>query len=58
LSAQYFIAKTVQDNEYVVLLGANVISGPHPTAAAAVKARDELLKAAAGDISAERVAET
>jgi hypothetical protein len=44
LSAQYFIAKTVQANEYVVLVGNKVVAGPFATAAEAVKARDGLLE--------------
>jgi hypothetical protein len=35
LSAQYFIAKVVQANEYVVLVGNKVVAGPFPTAAEA-----------------------
>jgi hypothetical protein len=45
VSTQYFIAKTVQDNQYVLLLGNKVVAGPFPTAADAVKARDALLDA-------------
>jgi hypothetical protein len=51
LSAQYFIAKTVQANEYVVLLANKIVCGPFATAAEAVKARDTLLKADAPNAS-------
>jgi len=37
------IAKTVQGNEYVVLIDNKVVAGPFATAAEAVKARDALL---------------
>jgi hypothetical protein len=42
VSAQYFIAKTVQANEYVVLAGNKIVAGPFATAAEAVKAREKL----------------
>jgi hypothetical protein len=61
VSAQYFIAKNVQADSYVVLVGNKVVAGPFPSAAEAVKARDGLVKAGrvtADDISAERVAKT
>jgi hypothetical protein len=45
MSTQYFIAKTVQANEYVLLLGSKVVAGPFPTTAEAIKARDALLDA-------------
>jgi hypothetical protein len=32
MSAQYFIAKTVQDNDYVVVLDSKVVAGPFATA--------------------------
>jgi hypothetical protein len=41
-AAQYFIAKTVQDNQYVVLLADKVVAGPFGTAAEAVRAREKL----------------
>lgn len=40
-----FIAKTVQADEYVVLLDNKVVAGPFATAAEAVKARESLLAA-------------
>ena len=40
-----FIARTVQADEYVVLIDNKVAAGPFATAAEAVKAREELLKA-------------
>jgi hypothetical protein len=46
LSTQYFIAKTVQANEYVLLVGNKVVAGPFPTAAEAVRARIELVDVA------------
>jgi hypothetical protein len=44
LSAQYFIAKTVRNDEYVILIGNRVVAGPFPSAAAANKEREKLLK--------------
>jgi hypothetical protein len=46
LSAQYFIAKTVQTNEYVVLIDNKVVAGPFAVAAEAVRARIELVDVA------------
>jgi hypothetical protein len=43
MSAQYFIAKTVQADKYVLLVDGVVAAGPFPTAAEAVKARDKLV---------------
>jgi hypothetical protein len=43
VSAQYFIAKVTQLDQYVVLLANKVVAGPFPTAAEAVKARDKLV---------------
>jgi hypothetical protein len=43
MSAQYFIAKVTQLDQYVVLLGSTVVAGPFGTVAEAVKARDGLL---------------
>jgi hypothetical protein len=43
--AQYFIAKTVNGREYVVLLDSTIVAGPFASAAEAVKAREALLKA-------------
>lgn len=51
MSAQYFIAKTVQANEYVLLMGNKVVAGPFATAAEAVKAREALIKADASNAS-------
>jgi hypothetical protein len=48
VSAQYFIAQTVQDNQYVVLFGNKVVAGPFAEAAEAVRARDELISAEPG----------
>ena len=45
VSPQYFIAKTVQDNQFVLLLGNRVIGGPYSTATEAANARDRLLEA-------------
>lgn len=45
MTAQYFIAKVTQLDQYVVLQGSTVVSGPFGTAAEAVKAREKLLKA-------------
>ena len=42
LSAEYFIATTVNGREYVVVLGSEVVAGPFETAAEAVKARTKL----------------
>jgi hypothetical protein len=61
MSAQYYIAKTVNGREYVVLLDSRVVAGPFATAAEAVKAREALLEAgrvAFGDMTSERVANT
>jgi hypothetical protein len=41
--AAYFIAKTVQDNQYVVLLANKVVAGPFGTAAEAAKVMESLL---------------
>ena len=46
MSAQYFIAKTVQTNEYVVLIDNKVVAGPFAVAAEAVRARIELVDVA------------
>ena len=57
----YFVAKTVQNDGYVVLIGNRVVAGPFPNPAAANKEREKLLKAdrvVAGDKSAGRVAKT
>jgi hypothetical protein len=43
MSAQYFIATTVNDRQYVVVLIDKIVAGPYNTAAEAVKARDALL---------------
>lgn len=51
MSAQYFIAKTVQANEYVLLMGSKVVARPFPTAAEAVKAREKLVKTDASKAS-------
>ena len=42
MSAQYFIASTVQSGQYVVLLGDKVVPGPFLSAAEAVKAKAAL----------------
>jgi hypothetical protein len=39
MSAQYFIAQTVQGDEYVVLLADKVAAGPFASVAEAVRAR-------------------
>jgi hypothetical protein len=44
MSAQYFIAKTVQDSQYVVLLANKIVAGPFASVAEAVEARDALLQ--------------
>jgi hypothetical protein len=45
MSAQYFIAKTVQDNQYVVLLANKVVAGPFSSCAEAIRVREALYKA-------------
>jgi hypothetical protein len=45
MSAQYFIAKTVQDNQYVVLLANKVVAGPFASVAEAVRVRERLVRA-------------
>jgi hypothetical protein len=42
---QYFIAKVTQLDQYVVLLGSTVVSGPFATVQEAIRAKDKLLKA-------------
>jgi Arc/MetJ-type ribon-helix-helix transcriptional regulator len=42
MSAQYFIAKTVQGDEYVVLLANQVVAGPFASVAEAIRAREGL----------------
>jgi hypothetical protein len=44
VSAQYFIAKTVQANEYVLLMGSKIVGGPYSTAAEADRERQKLVK--------------
>jgi hypothetical protein len=44
LSAHYFIAQTVQANQYVVLLENKVVAGPFPSAKEAIAALEALLK--------------
>jgi hypothetical protein len=39
-----YIAKTVQANEYVVLIDNKVVAGPFATAADAVRAKEALLE--------------
>jgi hypothetical protein len=51
LNAQYFIAKTVQNDQYVVLLGDQVVAGPFATAVEAVKAREGLMPKVQSDLS-------
>jgi hypothetical protein len=45
MSAQYFIAQTVQDNQYLVLLASKVMTGPFGGVAEAVKAQEGLVRA-------------
>ena len=40
-----YIAKTVQTNQFVVLIDNKIVAGPFATAAEAVKARDALPEA-------------
>jgi len=47
MSAQYYIAKTVNGREYVVLLDSTIVAGPFETAAEAIEARENLLKSGA-----------
>ena len=42
MSAQYYIATTVNGREYVVVLDNQVVAGPFASAAEASKARDAL----------------
>ena len=42
LSAAY-IARTVQSGEYLLLVDGKVVAGPFPSAAEAIRARDELV---------------
>ena len=44
---QYFIAQTVQDNQYVVLQGDMVVAGSFSAIGKAVRAREALVKAEA-----------
>jgi hypothetical protein len=51
VSAQYFIAKVTQLDQYVVLMGNKVVAGPFATAQEAIRAREELIKSAATNAS-------